>query len=105
MPQLPYCTDHEGMALDKSMVDALNSARVLTDTLVRAAPSGRFQLPNEHYQLAAFTKKIFDLPKCLLPSTPLVVNGTFDKKDASVSSRPSYNFLLTSKYLFLASWQ
>ena len=82
--------DPEATALDKSIVDALNSACVLTDTIVRAVPTGRFQLPNEHYQLAAFTKKIFDLPKGPLPNTTSVATGASDKKDVSVSSRRLY---------------
>jgi len=90
LQQLPFCTDVEALALDKTVVSGLNQARILFDTILATASPARLQLPPEHSQLAATTKKIFDITKAAAAATTPPNAPTSDKKDVSVSLRPFY---------------
>jgi hypothetical protein len=85
LQQLPFCTDVEALALDKTVVSGLNQARILFDTIIATASPARLQLPPEHSQLAAITKKIFDITKAAAAAPTPSNAPTSDKKDVSVS--------------------
>ena len=73
------------MVLDKTIVSGLNQARVLFETIVAVVPSARLQLPAEHTQLAAVTRKMLDISKAAASVTPPVSTPTPEKKEVSVS--------------------
>jgi type II secretory pathway component PulM len=98
LQQLPFCTDVEALALDKTAVSGLNQARILFDTIIATAPSARLQLPPEHSQLAAVTKKIYDITKAAAAATTPSNTQTSDKKDVSVSLRQLKLFTSFSDY-------
>jgi hypothetical protein len=81
--------------LDKFIVSGLNQARVLFETIVAAVPSARLQLPAEHTQLAALTRKMLDISKAAASATPPVSTPTPEKKDVSVSLHQVLNLHLT----------
>ena len=75
------------MVLDKTIVSRLNQARVLFETIVAVVPSACLQLPAEHTQLAAVTKKMLDISKAADSAIPPVSTPTPEKKKVSVSLR------------------
>ena len=82
------------MVLDKSIVSGLNQARVLFETIAGVVPAARIQLPTEHTQLAAITRKMLDISKAAASVTPPVSTPVPEKKDVSVS----LHHVLLSKY-------
>jgi len=73
------------MVLDKTIVSGLNQARVLFETIVAVVPSAHPQLPAEHTQLAAVTKKMLDISKAAASAIPPISTPTPEKKEVSVS--------------------
>ena len=80
-----FCMEPEVMVLDKFIVSSLNQARILFETIVAAVPSACLQLPAEHMQLAALTRKMLDISKAAASATTPVSTPTPKKKDVSVS--------------------
>ena len=73
------------MVLNKFIVSGLNQAHVLFETIAGVVPTAHIQLPTEHTQLAAITRKMLDISKATTSVTPPVSNPIPEKKDVSVS--------------------
>ncbi len=85
------------MVLDKTIVSGLNQARVLFETIVAVVPSAHPQLPAEHTQLAAVTKKMLDISKAAASATPPCLYSDSREKGSECLIAPSLT-PITSSY-------
>ena len=73
------------MVLNKFIVFGLNQVHILFKTIAGIVPVACIQLPTEHTQLAAITRKMLDISKAAASVTPPVSTPVPKKKDVSVS--------------------
>jgi len=84
--QFPMMTDLNDLAHNKSTISALNQARFLSESIVKAA-SGTLQYPPEYQQLSATTKKTLDIFKSSNTSTTPVVSTAVNVYVSFLSTR------------------